>query len=37
MKAFLAVVALAAGVSYLLKNLFTNSADQMFKTEKKVG
>jgi branched-subunit amino acid transport protein len=32
-----ALAALAAGISYLVKNLLTNSNDQMFKTEKKVG
>lgn len=29
------IVGLGAGVSYLIKNLFTNSKDQMFKGEPK--
>jgi branched-subunit amino acid transport protein len=30
-------VVIAACLGYLTKNLLTNSSDQMFKTEKKVG
>lgn len=31
----IAFVGLAAGISYMVKNLFTNSKDQMFKPEDK--
>ena len=31
------LMSLTAGIGYLVKNMLTNSQDQMFKTEKKVG
>ena len=33
----IALVGVSSGVSYLVKNLLTNSNDQMFKTEEKGG
>lgn len=33
----IALVGLSSGVSYLVKNLLTNSNDQLFKTESKGG